>query len=80
NYEAALSAWDGSNSQVIMNGDKVVKMNTGIAVSVATPSTSLTTIYDNESLTAPRVGVTYDMEMKYLESDEEFVKVQYADK
>ncbi|PFA67323.1 S-layer protein [Bacillus sp. AFS015802] len=80
NYGAALSAWDGSNSQVIMNGDHIVKMNTGIAVSVATPSTSLTTIYANESLTAPRVGVTYDMEMKYLESGEDFVKVQYADK
>ncbi|MFD2683116.1 S-layer homology domain-containing protein [Bacillus seohaeanensis] len=79
-YSAAVKAWDGSNNQVVTNGKDVVKMNTGIAVTVATPAGSNTNIYPSEGSSSAETYVAFDTELKYLDSTEDRVKIQIGDR
>ncbi|MFL8936304.1 S-layer homology domain-containing protein [Rossellomorea oryzaecorticis] len=78
-FDQAQEAITNENSQVIMLGDKVVKMPNGVVVG-SYPSSGITVVY-NESLTKQLTYVSnlFQSEMKYLASDSEKVKIQIAD-
>ncbi|HZG71137.1 MAG TPA: S-layer homology domain-containing protein [Chondromyces sp.] len=78
-YENALKNWESRNDQVIMYGDRIIKMRSGIAVSIPTPSKSTADIYSDEALKKPVTYVVNDTELRYIDSDEEKVKVQIGD-
>ncbi|MFI8575783.1 S-layer homology domain-containing protein [Rossellomorea aquimaris] len=78
-FEEAESSITNPNNQVVLLGDKVVKMASGIAVG-SYPASGITIIY-NESLKKQLTYVSnaFQSEMKYLGADAEKIKVQVAD-
>ncbi|MGM0841736.1 MAG: S-layer homology domain-containing protein [Bacillota bacterium] len=78
-FEKAESSITNLNNQVVLLGDKVVKMSSGVVVG-SYPTSSYTVIY-NESMNKQLTYVSNDFqsEMKYLGADSEKVKVQVAD-
>ncbi|TFE03992.1 S-layer homology domain-containing protein [Jeotgalibacillus salarius] len=78
-YDEALKAYQGSSGKFLTFGDSVLKMNTGIALTIPTPSGSLTNVY-NESMTSAWTYVVNDTELRYLDADKDKVKVQVGNK
>lgn len=76
-YDEALSVWNQSSDKVILKNGKIIKMKSGIAVTVPSGKTSLTSLY-NESLTSASTYVVNDTELEYLDADEAKVKIQFA--
>jgi beta-N-acetylglucosaminidase len=78
-FENAEKAITNSSNQVILLGEEIVKMPSGVVVA-HTPTPGTTRVY-NESLTKQLTYVSNDFqsEMKYLDADAEKVKVQVAD-
>lgn len=77
-YSDALQNIDDSTKQVIYYGQKIVKMNAGIAVAAPSPGNFTTVIYD-QTLKINLTYVTTGATLKYLDADEKKVKVQIAD-
>lgn len=77
-FDQAEAALTNPSSQVIVQGAKIVKMASGHAIAQPAPGKSTTTVY-NADLSASLTYVAPNTEMKYLEADEEKVKVQIAD-
>ncbi|MGI8315791.1 S-layer homology domain-containing protein [Halobacillus mangrovi] len=71
-FEEAKS--HASGNQVVMNGNNIVWIKDGMAV-----SNKFTNVYPSESLTNAVTYVTSGVEMKYLAATETWVKVQIAD-
>ncbi|WP_227394332.1 S-layer homology domain-containing protein [Jeotgalibacillus aurantiacus] len=78
-YETALQAWQNSSGKLLTYGDSIIKMNTGIALTVPTKAGSLTNVY-NESMSSAWTYVVNDTELRYLDSDDTKVKVQVGNK
>ncbi|MBM7577793.1 S-layer homology domain-containing protein [Jeotgalibacillus terrae] len=78
-YNEALSAYKGSSGKYLTFGETVIKMNTGIALTVPSPTSSLTNVY-NESMTSAWTYVVNDTELRYLDADKDKVKVQVGNK
>jgi beta-N-acetylglucosaminidase len=78
-FAQAENAVTNRSSQVILLGEDIVKMNSGVAVG-SFPDSGITIVYD-ESLSKQLTYVSnaFQSEMKYLDADEEKVKVQIAD-
>ncbi|WP_167562122.1 S-layer homology domain-containing protein [Rossellomorea vietnamensis] len=78
-FEKAESSITNPNNQVVLLGDKVVKMSSGVVVG-SYPASSYTVVY-NESMNKQLTYVSnaFQSEMKYLGSDSEKIKVQVAD-
>jgi len=77
-FEKALANWSGGN-QVILKNDEIVKMSSGLAVTRKDGTSTLTYFYKEDKET-PETYVTIDTELQYLDSDGEFIKVQFADR
>ncbi len=78
-YDQANANVTNANNQVILYGDKVVKMASGVVVG-NTPSNGNTVIYKEDMKTQlTYVSNLFQTEMKYISSDEFKVKVQVAD-
>ncbi|WP_394188523.1 S-layer homology domain-containing protein [Paenisporosarcina quisquiliarum] len=77
-YQKAFENWSGG-SQVILKNDDIVKMSSGLAVTRKAGASSLTYFYKEDKKTA-ETYVTVDTELQYLDSDGEFIKVQFADR
>ncbi|RWZ59150.1 S-layer protein [Halobacillus fulvus] len=65
---------NASGSQVILNGNNIVWINDGLAV-----SNKYTEVYTSSSFGSTATYVTSGVEMKYLEATPDWVKVQVAD-
>lgn len=78
-FEKAESSITNPNNQVVLLGDKVVKMASGIAVG-SFPASGITVVY-NESLNKQLTYVSnaFQSEMKYLGADAEKIKIQVSD-
>ncbi len=77
-YQDALSNWSKGN-QVIYKNQNIITMSSGLAVSKKTATSTLANIY-NEDKKSIQTYVTIDTDMQYLSSDEEYVKIQFADR
>ncbi|WP_404404986.1 S-layer homology domain-containing protein [Jeotgalibacillus malaysiensis] len=78
-YEEALKAYQASSGKHLTYGDQILKMNTGVALTVPTAAGSLTNVY-NEAMTSAWTYVVNDTELRYLDADKEKVKVQVGNK
>ncbi|MED4988850.1 S-layer homology domain-containing protein [Parageobacillus toebii] len=72
--EASVTNW---SSQVVVQGTKIVKMASGNVIAQPSPGKSTTIIYQS-NLSTSLTYVAPNTEMKYLDADEEKVKVQIA--
>ncbi|WP_019243145.1 MULTISPECIES: S-layer homology domain-containing protein [Bacillus] len=78
-FTKAASAITNANSQVIVKGDKILKMQSGIAVSKPGTGKSTTPIYESNMKTQ----ITYinsGNELEYVSSDEDKITVKLAGK
>jgi beta-N-acetylglucosaminidase len=76
-YEQAVAAITNPSSQVVLQGEEIVKMKDGVAVAKPSVNSLLTIVYD-ETMKKQLTYVTQTTEMKYLDADAEKVKVQVA--
>ncbi|MBU8905966.1 S-layer homology domain-containing protein [Desertibacillus haloalkaliphilus] len=67
-----------SNQQVIYLGQDMIKMNDGIVTAAPSEGNFIVIIYDEDRKTQ-LAYVNAGAEMEYLDADEDFVKVQFAD-
>ena len=70
-FDAALKAWSGGN-QVITRNDKIIRMNSGMAV-----TKGYTVIY-NEDKRNSSTYTTTDSELQYISSDNDWVHIKLA--
>lgn len=78
NYQDALANWSKGN-QVIYKNQDIITMSSGLSVSKKSALSTLTNIYSEDKKTA-QTYVTIDTEMQYISSDENYVKIQFADR
>ncbi len=83
-YAEAVAAWKTGTDTVILQGDKVVKMDKGIVVAQA-PSSNPdvlpeTKIYKSKTFTTANIysGIEYNRELEYVSSDETTIHVKLA--
>ncbi|WP_042471026.1 S-layer homology domain-containing protein [Bacillus ndiopicus] len=78
-YEQAESAYQASkNNNLLFQGDKIIKMSSGIA-SAADVSANTVTIYGNKELTNALTYVVEGSELKYFGSNDKYAIVQAGD-
>ncbi|RXJ02966.1 S-layer protein [Anaerobacillus alkaliphilus] len=77
-YADALANLIDPNSQVIVLGQQVIKMNNGIVVAAPPPGIATLQIYE-ETMKTNLTYVSPGTELRYLGSDDKKVKVQIAD-
>lgn len=77
-FEKATAAM--GSGQVVLMGDIVVNMHSGIVVSKPTASSSLTNIYEAKDLKNAFTYVTSDSELEFNGATEDYVKVKVSGK
>lgn len=75
---AARQNISNPSNQVIVYGQDIVWMNSGLAISRPPQGESLVIIYTNEAMTTQLTYVTSGVEMKYVSTDGTKVKVEIA--
>lgn len=76
-YAAALENLNSTQADVILNGNDILFMKSGIAyVANTSAGDDVALIYKNSNLTFQLVGVSEGREMKFLESTEDYIKVE----
>ena len=78
NYEQAESALKSSGSNLIIKGDKIIKMSSGIA-SAADTKANTVTIYSDKNFTKSLSYAVEGSQFKYIGSNDEYAIVQLAD-
>src|SRR5690606_23222584 len=78
NYEQAESALKSSGSNLIIKGDKIIKMSSGIA-SAADVKANTVTIYSDKNFTKSLSYAVEGSQFKYIGSNDEYAIVQLAD-
>lgn len=73
--EALVSLTAG---QVILYGDTIIKMDSGIVVTKPTTESVLTIIYADQNFKKEETYVINDTELEYVESTENYVKIKVA--
>ncbi|MBD8035746.1 S-layer homology domain-containing protein [Solibacillus sp. A46] len=75
NYEQAEAALNSSGSNLILKGDKIIKMSAGIASATATT----VTVYSDQKFTKSLSYATKGSQFKYFGSNDQYAIVQLAD-
>ncbi len=78
NYEQAESALKSSGSNLIIKGDKIIKMSSGIA-SAADVKANTVTIYSDKNFTKSLSYAVEGSQFKYIGSNDQYAIVQLAD-
>lgn len=78
NYEQAESALKSSGSNLIIKGEKIIKMSSGIA-SAADTKANTVTIYSDKNFTKSLSYAVEGSQFKYIGSNDQYAIVQLAD-
>ncbi|MGN7479366.1 S-layer homology domain-containing protein [Solibacillus silvestris] len=77
-YDQAEAALNSSGSNLILKGDKIIKMSAGIA-SAADTKANTTTVYTDKNFTKLLSYASEGSQFKYIGSNDEYAIVQLAD-
>ncbi|WP_108668926.1 S-layer homology domain-containing protein [Peribacillus acanthi] len=79
-FAEADKAITNASTQVITYNDKIIKMSSGIVISVPTVKEKVTLLYTSDALKTHNGGVEKGTELQYISSDEKKVVVKIAGK
>lgn len=80
NYADARGKISNPSNQVVMLGTEVVWMNEGMVYSAPPEGQKIVEIYEDEAMKKQLTYVTSEVEMKFLEANGNYVKVQIANR